>query len=340
MAESGGLIDLLACPLCGSSLGAGVRDNAAAACPRGHKFERSRGYIDFSCTVQADTTTGRTLDSFGYEWNTFDDLREEDEEFAQVYFKDLDMSSLEGKAGLDAGCGKGRYTRFVAPHLKWMLALDGSSAVEAAARNLRPHRNVLVVKADLRQAPIPPSSLDFVMSLGVLHHLEDPRRGFEKLAALLAPGGRMLLYLYSRPSAAGFRRTGLYLSCQLRKFTLHLPHDVLKVFSVPVAVTLYLGVVEAGALGDRMGIGALSRLPMSSYRGKPFRTLVLDTFDRLSAPVEHRYLWEELAEWFEDAGLEVDACREEAGWFIICHKPGGSIGASPNRSRKRLAVGN
>ena len=33
---------------------------------------------------------------------------------------------------------------------------------------------------------------------------------------------------------------------------------------------------------------------MYGYRRKPFRSLVLDTFDRLSAPVEHRYVWSEL----------------------------------------------
>ena len=46
---------------------------------------------------------------------------------------------------------------------------------------------------------------------------------------------------------------------------------------------------------------------MDGYRRKPFRSLVLDTFDRLSAPVEHRYVWSELQPWFDDTGLVVDA---------------------------------
>jgi hypothetical protein len=48
---------------------------------------------------------------------------------------------------------------------------------------------------------------------------------------------------------------------------------------------------------------------------------VLDTFDRLSAPVEHRYVWEDLEPWFRSAGLVVDAHREETGWFILAHRP-------------------
>ena len=60
---------------------------------------------------------------------------------------------------------------------------------------------------------------------------------------------------------------------------------------------------------------------MSTYRDKPFRSLVLDTFDRLSAPVEHRYIWAELAPWFADVGLVVDAARDETGWFVLARRP-------------------
>ena len=51
---------------------------------------------------------------------------------------------------------------------------------------------------------------------------------------------------------------------------------------------------------------------MAGYRGKPFRSLFLDTFDRLSAPVEHRYVWEELAPWFAEQGLTVHEPRNHA----------------------------
>jgi hypothetical protein len=105
-----------------------------------------------------------------------------------------------------------------------------------------------------------------------------------------------------------------------RAATVRTPHRLLRLVSAPVALLLYLGVVRLGAFGQRTGIGALARLPMAGYRGKPFRSLLLDTFDRLSAPVEHRYLWEDLAPWFEEEGLVVDAARDEAGWFVLAHR--------------------
>jgi SAM-dependent methyltransferase len=325
------IVDRLACPSCGRPMVAVAGDNEAdnggdgggggVQCPSGHRFALRHGYLDCSQPSGLDGTTARTFASFGYEWNNFDEVRDEDEGFAEVYFRDLDLAGLAGRVGLDAGCGKGRYTRFLAGHLAALAALDGSSAVEAAARNLAGFPSVAVVKSDLRSAPFAPASFDFVASLGVLHHLDDPRAGFDRLVGYLAPGGSILVYLYSRPAGFGLRAAALRLAAALRTVTVRLPHPVLKVVSAPIAVALYYGVVVPGAYGDRAGVAGLSGLPMDAYRGKPLRSLVLDTFDRLSAPVEHRYVWADLAPWFEEAGLVVDAARDDTGWFVLAHRP-------------------
>jgi SAM-dependent methyltransferase len=314
------IIERLRCPTCGKPVD--VADgHGGIQCPSGHRHVMRDGYLDCSQGAVTGGSTDRTFASFGFEWNNFDEVRDEDESFAEVYFRDIDLTSLEGKVGLDAGCGKGRYTRFLAAHLGATAALDGSSAVEAAARNLDGMPSVLVVKADLRAAPFAPGSFDFISSLGVLHHLDEPRQGFERLLTFLAPGGRILLYLYSRPPTVGLRAVALRLASAVRTVTVHLPHRVLKVVSEPIAALLEGGVVLPGAYGDRRGVAALSGLPMDAYRGKPFRSLVLDTFDRLSAPVEHRYVWSELEPWFRDTGLVVEAARDETGWFILARKP-------------------
>ncbi|HEX2119380.1 MAG TPA: class I SAM-dependent methyltransferase, partial [Acidimicrobiales bacterium] len=184
------------------------------------------------------------------------------------------------------------------------------------------HPNVAVVRADLRRAPFAPESFDFVCSLGVLHHLDDPEAGFQRLVRLLAPGGRVLVYLYSRPERLGTRRVGLAAASGARRLTVRLPHPVMRALSAPVAGALYVTFVLPGAAGRRFGVTPLARLPLATYRGQPVRSLWLDTFDRLSAPVEHRYVWSELEPWFRDAGLEVEGVREEAGLFIVARRPG------------------
>ncbi|MGO8873811.1 MAG: class I SAM-dependent methyltransferase [Acidimicrobiales bacterium] len=312
------IAERMRCPRCGASV---TDDGDDIRCGNDHLFAKRPGYVDFSREADPGGSTERTLASFGYEWNAFDEVRDEDERFAEIYFRDLDLDGLASKVGLDAGCGKGRFTRILAAHLAAEVALDGSSAVEAAARNLASLPNVTVVKADLRDELFAPGSFDFVSSLGVLHHLDDPRAGFERLVSYLAPKGQILLYLYSRPSETGARSIALSLATALRTVTVRLPHRTLKALSTPIAGALYGTMVLPGRWGERREVPALAGLPMDTYRDKPFRSLVLDTFDRLSAPVEYRYVWKDLEPWFSDAGLVVDAARDETGWFILAHKP-------------------
>ena len=314
------LLERLRCPTCAKGV-IELAGGSGVECGSGHRFPRTDGVLDLSTERRRGGSTGRTFASFGYEWNTFGDLRDEDESFAEVYFRDLDLGGLVGKVGLDAGCGKGRYTRVLARYLDTEIALDGSSAAEAAARNLEDSPRATVVRADLREAPFAPESFDFVSSLGVLHHLDDPRAGFDRLVSLLAPGGQILVYLYSRPESAGVRSAALSCATAARTVTTRLPHRVLRALSTPVAGALWWAFVVPGDWGRRRGIAPLDGLPMEAYRGKPFRSLVLDTFDRLSAPVEHRYTWPDLQPWFERAGLVVDAARDETGWFVLAHRP-------------------
>lgn len=319
----GALLTRLCCPVCTAA----VRDEESGLrCARGHVVPVIDGYLDGSGgrgeeSPPASELTERTFDSFGYEWTTFSETREEDEHYADHYLRDLDVGRLRGSVGLDAGCGRGRYTRFLAPHLQAIVALDGSDAVVSAARNLADLPNAAVVRADLRHAPFGDSSFGFIASFGVLHHLEDPRGGFNRLLRLLAPGGVLSLYLYSRPARGGVRGLGLSAAAALRRLTVRLPHRTLRTLCTPIAGLLSVTVVAMGRVGDTLGVQRLSDLPMRTYRDKPFRSLVLDTFDRLSAPIEHRFTWAEIAPWFAESGLVVDSARDDSGWFVVARRP-------------------
>ena len=309
------------CPVCGQSMAA---DLPQVVCVNGHVVPVREGYVDATGAQDVvSASTAEMFESFGYEWTTFSSVREEDELYAEHYLRDLDLPSLAGRLGLDAGCGRGRYSRFLAPHLGQLVALDGSEAVRSAAQNMRDLTNTVVIRSDLRQAPFADESFGFVAAYGVLHHLEDPRAGFDRLVRLLAPGGILTLYLYSRPDSRGPRGIGLAAAAWLRRYTVGLAHPVVRAVCYPLAAILWFGVVLPGKLGDTAHVEKLSSLPMGTYRDKPLRSLVLDTFDRLSTPVEHRFVWAELTPWFAESGLVVDAHRDESGWFVVAHRPAG-----------------
>jgi SAM-dependent methyltransferase len=310
------ILERLLCPECGDRV---VEEDGGFSCGNGHRLLTRDGYLDAS-TVAGDDVTARTLESFGYEWTRFAELRPEDEEFWKEYFADVPLAELRGRVGLDAGCGKGRYTRFTARHLEAMVALDGSDAIAVAARHLAHLGNVVAVRADLRRPPFAAQSFGFVSCLGVLHHLADPEAGFDALARLLAPDGILLVYLYSQPQGRGLRATCLRAATGLRKLTVRVPHPLLRLLSVPIAAALYGAFVVPGRLGQRVGSSKLSGLPLATYRGRPVRTLWLDTFDRLSAPVERRYAWADVEPWFQRAGLRVESVSGYAGLTIVARR--------------------
>lgn len=317
--RAGGLNESLRCPVCHLAV-AELPDGSGFVCPEGHRMEFVDGYLEAG-RADGDELSRRTAESFGYEWTTFDDVRSEDEVFARWYLQDLQLDALAGKTGLDAGCGKGRFTRYLAPHLGVLVALDASEAISIATRDLAGFANVRTVHSDLRSAPFQDESFDFVSCLGVLHHLEDPHRGFQQLVRLLRPGGTMLLYLYSRPSDHGIRWAGIELARLFRRVTVNTDRRVLRWLSAGVAAVLETVLVTPGRLGDRWNLRSLAQLPLAVYRQRSFRALWLDTFDRLSAPVEHRYLWPDLEPWFVGDGLVVQSVRDEAGFFIVAKRP-------------------
>jgi SAM-dependent methyltransferase len=106
---------------------------------------------------------------------------------------------------LDAGCGTGVSTDYLC-HLNpgaSVLAVDISAGAVAVAQARTGRSAAAAAVAELR---IEQRSLlhlegegpfDYINSVGVLHHLDQPERGLAALAPLLRPGGLLHLFLYA-----------------------------------------------------------------------------------------------------------------------------------------------
>jgi trans-aconitate 2-methyltransferase len=98
---------------------------------------------------------------------------------------------------LDAGCGTGQVTETVLGRLPQgrVIALDGSSAMLKAARErFAGDPRVSFVHADL-DAPLAPAvgSVDAIVSTSTFHWVRDHAALFRHLAALLRPGGQLVV---------------------------------------------------------------------------------------------------------------------------------------------------
>ncbi|GMG81453.1 hypothetical protein LNKW23_06660 [Paralimibaculum aggregatum] len=96
---------------------------------------------------------------------------------------------------LDLGCGAGATLELLRAEreIAWAGGVELDPEAAARARALADR----IWESDLQRfdpgAAIPPGSLDLVLCLDVLEHLPWPWEVVERLSALLAPGGRLIL---------------------------------------------------------------------------------------------------------------------------------------------------
>jgi SAM-dependent methyltransferase/GT2 family glycosyltransferase len=262
----------------------------------------------------ATSVRQRTAESFAYEWSHFGDLRPEWRKNFVDYLRPHTPESLGSLLVLDVGAGSGRHSAQAADHGARVVAVDLGQSIDVARRNLPEH--ALTVQADAERLPFAHGLFDIVMSIGVLHHLQDTERAIEGLVPYIAPGGHLHVYLYWVPEAAWHRRI-LRLVSAARKVTVRLPYRVLHELCYPLAALLWVGIVIPYRLLRSRPILArvAEAFPLKTYADYPFGVLVNDQFDRFSAPIERRFTRAQVQVMLERAGLEEVLTISNHGWI-------------------------
>lgn len=305
---------MLACPLCAGRLALEDAQPTADDVASGRLLCGSCGAVypianrvprlvppDLSVDQQ------RTADAFGWQWRHFAELNSSFEAQFLDWIYPLEPSFFAGKDVLDAGCGIGRHSYFVAKYgARDVVAVDLSGAVDTAVSNLAPFANAHVVQGDILRLPLQRpddgGGFDVIYSIGVLHHLPDPREGFLALARWLRPGGTIAVWVYGHENN-GFVRNIVE---PLRRVTTHVPPSLLRAIAWPLAVVFH-GIVK-GIYGPARTSAWGRVLPLrdyvSSLAGFGFRQNYAIVFDQLVAPTAAYIRGDELRSWFEDAQLE------------------------------------
>ena len=255
----------------------------------------------------------RTADSFAYEWRHFGQWRDAWRSNFLAYMRPHAEGFFADRLVLDVGAGSGRHSVEAARLGAKVVAVDLGRSIDVARRNLPP--TALTVQADAEALPFEPASFDYVMSIGVLHHLPDPERALRAIVPLARPDGRVHIYLYWVPERA-WHRAVLRLVTGLRHATVRLPHAVLHALCYPLAAALLVGVVipyrelRVRPRGRRLA----DALPLKAYADYPFGVLVNDQFDRFATPLERRFTRAEVAAMMGRAGLDDVEIHANSGW--------------------------
>jgi SAM-dependent methyltransferase len=257
------------------------------------------GSTETSLMTCADQT--RTKTAYGLQWNRFRILRPDEDRATFRNRTGLTEAELAGKAVLDGGCGMGRYMRVAAaarPAL--VVGLDLSEAVVAARELTAEWAEVAIVRGDLLRLPFPRGSFDHIYSIGVLDHTPDPRQAFLGLAALLKPGGRIAVWVYSRERPGVERIMNVH-----RAISRRLPLWLLLVLSrltAPIGGLKRRLMASRWRLVERTGV-ALHLLTIGVSMHPDPEVRVCDTLDWYAPRHLSRHTQDEVARWFAEAGL-------------------------------------
>jgi SAM-dependent methyltransferase len=168
----------------------------------------------------------QTIKDFGEQWLKYRDnegFYGSLELFSDMISPFLKLDEIKNCRVAEIGSGTGRIVNMLlAAGAKHVIAVEPSDAYEVLCRNILAPERVTCIKITGDQLPAY-GDLDYIFTIGVLHHIPDPDPVVEAAFKALRSGGHFFVWLYGREG----NRIYLALIQPLRILTKHLPHFVL-----------------------------------------------------------------------------------------------------------------
>ncbi len=260
----------------------------------------------------------KTIDDFGKQWVRFPEnigwlgslecLRDH---FGPL----MPAEDLEDKVVADIGSGSGRVVNMLLDAgCSRVVAIEPSEAFFVMRENVAARSNRVDLIHDTGEAVGELEDLDYVISLGVLHHIVDPSPIVRAACRALKPGGKIIVWLYGREG------NGVYLAVfgTLRAITTRMPDWALSGLSAFLNACLDLYIPLCRVLP----------LPMRGYMlnhlGKLDRRMrKVTVFDQLNPAYARYYRQDEARALIADAGFEDVRLYHRHGysWTVMGSKP-------------------
>jgi SAM-dependent methyltransferase len=313
------LLPYLVCPSCEATLDLSVTkiedgeilegELRCTSCPS--SFPITSGIPRFANLEHVESDKRATASGFGWQWQHF---TQEDERYAEQFLgwiAPVTPDFFRDKVVLEGGCGKGRHTQLAA---RWgardVIGIDLSVAVETAFAATRSLPNAHIIQADIYHLPLA-RKFDYAFSVGVLHHLPDPRAGFHALASKVKPGGHVSAWIYGAENNEWITRI---VNPVREKITSRMDRGaLLQLSKVPAACVYAATKLVYGPLNRNASLLAKYLFyndylnAISNFGWREQHTIV---FDHLVAPTAFYISREEFETWWRD----IDARDVEISW--------------------------
>ncbi len=176
-----------------------------------------------------------STDRFGYEWSNYTEIIPEYELQFLKWVAPLTKEDFKDKAVLDGGCGIGRNSYWPLTYgASAVTAFDfDTRTVEVARKNLSNYPNATIEYNSLYEIPYE-NKFDIAFSIGVIHHLEFPRRAVKNLVRAVKPGGKVLIWVYGYESNEWIVRYINPIRLVTSKLPIWVTHLLSNLFTIPL----------------------------------------------------------------------------------------------------------
>lgn len=279
----------------------------------------------FCFNIQNVNIDEKTISSFGEEWNKFNSFsKKEINDIGKQYFDILPSQINQDSLVLDVGCGSGRWSKYLSSSVKWVEAVDPSSAVFAAAKLLSENSNVRVSQASADDLPFEDETFDLVMSVGVLHHIPNTQQALADITAKVKKDGYVYVYLYYALDNRGrLFKTVFQLTNLMRLLISKLPHALKKIVCEGIAFFIYLPLIGMSYLARSLykESSFWKKIPLSFYLGTSLRIIRNDALDRFGTPLEQRFSKNQIINMMKNVGLtDIVISENTPYWHAIGKK--------------------
>ena len=248
---------------------------------------------------------------FGYEWDKYSWVAEDYEHQFLNWTSPMKPSEWEGKNVLDVGCGMGRNSFWAMKFgARGVTAFDyDERSVERAKQTLKEYQTAQVSFRSVYDI-IWENEFDVAFSIGVIHHLKDPKRAVQNMVHALKKDGKLLIWVYGYEGNEWIVR---FVDPVRIHVTSKLPVGLVHFLSYFCSIPLYLFV--------KIFRGPSAYLKqLSTFNFWHVHSIV---FDQLIPDIANYWKKEEvvaLTEGLSLTGISVSQPPNKSGWILTAYK--------------------
>lgn len=188
------------------------------------------------------TQSVRTVESFAYEWKTFDFDYGKKSWLQDVVRPVLgSIKYFKSKTIIDCGAGSGRQTLWMAQAgAKFVFSIELSDSAMTMVKEVtnKFRDKVFVIQADIEHLPINRKSIevDLAYCVNVIQHTKNPKKTTLEISKLLNQDSGFIFNIYLEKGRKNF----LTILNFIRNITKFIPHSILRYISYFIAYFCYI----------------------------------------------------------------------------------------------------